>query len=76
MAWVLVQWVEENTLSVVPSAWVIDPTPLPSVDGFPTKGTCYWRKKTNVLDTVLLAVSGIYNYNYYYIKYVIIIIII
>ena len=59
MSWVLVNWVDEDRISVVPAAWVLEPVPIPS-DSFPFEGLCYWRNKKNPLDIVLLAISGTY----------------
>lgn len=56
MAWVLVKWIEEDSVSVIPSSWVISPTPLP--DELPVEGVCFWKKKTNILAAVVMAVSG------------------
>ena len=37
MAWALVKWIEVDRLSVIPSGWVANPTPL-LVDSFLLKG--------------------------------------
>ncbi len=57
MAWALVKWIEEDRISIISSTWIIEPNPIPE-SGFPIKGKCYWKKKTNTLDTLLMAVSG------------------
>ena len=41
------KWIEEDRISVIPSTWVIQPSPLPDA-GFPIKGKYFFRKKTNV----------------------------
>ncbi len=56
MAFVLVRWTKEDRMSVIPVAWVVNPSPVPA--HFPVKGMAYWRKKTHVLEAILLAVSG------------------
>ena len=34
MSWALVKWIEEDRISVIPSTWLIEPSPLPDA-GFP-----------------------------------------
>ena len=43
VAWALIKWIEEDRFSVIPSGWVVNPTPL-LVESFVVKG-CYWKKK-------------------------------
>ena len=45
VAWALVKWTEEDRFSVIPSGWVVTPTPL-LVESFLLKG-CYWKKNTS-----------------------------
>lgn len=61
MAWVLVLWKEEDKHSVIPSDWVVEPNPVPTV--LPVDGRCYWRKKTAAWDTRIIASSGIAYYS-------------
>ena len=56
MAFVLVQWMKDNRTSVIPSAWVVKPNPLPTT--FPVQGVCYWRRKASCWETNILASSG------------------
>ena len=58
MAWALVKWTEEKELTVIPSSWVVQPNPLPSLDLLPKEVTCIWKKKSNRYHAMLLAVSG------------------
>ena len=43
MAFVLVKWLSDERTSIIPSAWVTKPTPIP--DALPVDGECYWKKK-------------------------------
>ena len=63
MSWALVRWLEERKVGVVPSRWVLKPSPLPE-SGFPLKGLCYWKRKTDVWETLILGVAGIIIYIY------------
>ena len=49
MSWVLVKWIQEDRVSIIPCAWVVEPIPIPET-GFPVEGRCYWRKKTSIFD--------------------------
>ena len=60
MAWVLVKWVPEGTVSTIPAGWILEPAALPPKDKLPVKGKCYWKRKGNSLETLFLAVSGKY----------------
>ena len=43
MAFVLVKWLSGERTSIILSAWVTKPTPIP--DALPVDGECYWKKK-------------------------------
>ena len=56
MAFVLVKWTTDERTSVIPSTWVIKPSPLP--EALPVEGECYWKKKSCRYEATLLAISG------------------
>ena len=56
MAFVLVQWIKDKRTSVIPTAWVVSPNPLPAT--LPAPGLCYWRRKTSRWETNIIASSG------------------
>lgn len=59
MAWVLVKWLEEDALGVIPSAWVVEPaSPIPTDADLPVKGICYWKRKSSKWEALILASSG------------------
>ena len=47
-----VKWIQEDRVSVIPCAWVVEPSPIPET-GFPVEGRCYLRKKTSIFDTLV-----------------------
>ena len=57
MAWVLVKWVVEGTVSTIPAGWILESGWIIESDRLPVKGKCYWKRKGNSLETL---VSGIY----------------
>ena len=34
-----VKWIQEDRVSVIPCAWVVEPSPIPET-GFPVEGRC------------------------------------
>ena len=60
MAFALVRWTDEDRVSVIPSAWVLQPATIDESD-LPTPGVCFWKKRTSRHDTTILAVSGTYE---------------
>jgi len=56
MAHVLVEWLRDGWVSVIPSSWVLSPHPLP--DTLPVTGVSYWKKRSDRWDTIILAKSG------------------
>ena len=40
MAYVLVKWLEEDRISIIPSSWVLQVT----ANELPAKGVCFWKK--------------------------------
>ena len=60
MVFVLVRWLKEDRVSVIPSSWAVQPNPIPAQSELPVKGLCFWRKKGNKYDTMILKVSGIF----------------
>ena len=57
-----VKWIQEDRVSVIPCAWVVEPSPIPET-GFPVEGRCYLRKKTSIFDT-LVCFRLAYMYSY------------
>ena len=57
MAFAMVKWIEEDRLSVIPSGWVLQPTPIVAND-LPIEGVCYWKKKSSRHNTLIIEVSG------------------
>lgn len=59
MKWALVKWIQEDRVSVIPTAWIVTPEDLEEkkIDE-PIAGTCFWKKKTNVYQTLILRISG------------------
>ena len=55
-----VKWIQEDRVSVIPCAWVVEPSPIP---GFPAEGRCCLRKKTSIFDT-LVCFRLAYMYSY------------
>ena len=45
MAWVLVKWVVEGTVSTILAGWILEPEALPPNDRLPVKGKCCWKEK-------------------------------
>jgi len=56
MSFVLVKWMDDGRISVVPSAWALHPKPLP--ENLPVEGTCRWKKKSSRYDVTFIAQSG------------------
>ena len=40
-----VRWIDQNRVSIIPSSWVLDPTPLP---GLPLRECGLGEKKTSI----------------------------
>ena len=53
-AQLLVKWVIEGTVSTIPAGWILEPEALPPNDRLPVKGKCYWKRKRNSLETLVL----------------------
>ena len=45
MAWVLVKWVVEGTVSTILAGWILEPEALPPNDRLLVKGKCCWKEK-------------------------------
>ncbi len=67
MAFVLVKWVKEDSLSIISAAWVLQPS---TIGDLPVDAMCYWKKRSNKLDAIILARSGMcfvkVQYNNYF----------
>ena len=57
MAFVLVKWLADERMSIIPAKWVIQPTPIVA-DTLPVDGECYWKKRTCCWEARILAISG------------------
>lgn len=57
-AWALVKWIEEDRISVIPTGWIVKPSDLAMDLKLPVSGSCYWKKKTNLYETLILEISG------------------
>jgi len=55
LAFILVEYLHDNRVSVIPTSWVISPKPLLST--LPVTGVCYWKRKSNRCDVNYLATS-------------------
>jgi hypothetical protein len=56
-SWILVKWIDEDRLGVIPCSWVVEPT-LIVKDDLPKKGVCFWKKKSATFDPGILNTSG------------------
>ena len=70
MSWVFVKWIEEDAVGAIPSAWVLEPTPVPSI-GFPIEALAIGKKnlKSSKRSFWLFQVKSIqyvFLYVYYY----------
>ena len=50
MVYVLVRWIDEDRVSVIPVGWVLQPATIDESD-LPTQGVCYWKKRTSKHDS-------------------------
>jgi chromosome segregation ATPase len=55
-SWILVKWIDEDRLGVIPCSWVVEPT-LIVKDDLPKKGVCFWKKKSATFDPGILNTS-------------------
>ena len=54
--WALVKWLEQDSLSIIPTTWILEHNPLPAL--LPFEGKCYWKRKTSRYDVIVYAFSG------------------
>lgn len=56
MAYALVQWKDDQRISVIPAKWILSPSVIP--EDLPVEGECYWKRKGSRYRTEILAISG------------------
>ena len=66
--YVVAEWSEDQTLTVIPASWVVSPAQLPK--HFPVNAVAYWKKPSQKYKARILAGSGerilcLYNLSYY-----------
>lgn len=57
MAYALVECKQEGSITVIPSSWIVEPDEIQDVD-FPINGICYWKRKGNKFEAIILDISG------------------
>ena len=58
MAYALVECKQEGSITVIPSSWIVKPDRIQKDVDFPINGICYWKRKGNKFDAIILDISG------------------
>lgn len=58
MAYALVECEEEGSITVIPSSWIVKPDRIQEDVDFPINALCYWKRKGNKFDAIILDISG------------------